>query len=415
MVRFESVRIGDLGKVVTGRTPKTSVKEYYGSDYMFIGPKDLHNHFFIKKSEKTISKIGLDHLRSNVLNGTTILVGCIGWDMGNVGIVNETCATNQQINSITQIKDKYNPLYIYYLLKQKKSFLFQQANVTRTPILNKTKFSDLILRVPQDKGEQDKVTSVLITIDRKIELNNRINAELEAMAKTLYDYWFVQFDFPDANGKPYKTSGRKMVYNETLKRKIPEGWVAGNILRVADLIGGGTPKKSVTNFWGGQIPFFTPSDSISQIYSVATEANITEDGLHGSSTRLLEKDTVLITARGSVGRLMLCGVPMAMNQSCYALKAKTDVSHTYLYFLTKELIHHLHVKASGSVFNSIVSNDIEFTNLALPADNEILSEFSQRAEPMFKKIELGIKENQKLTALRDWLLPMLMNGQVTVK
>lgn len=265
------------------------------------------------------------------------------------------------------------------------------------------------------KIQQEKISSVLREIDKKIELNNRINAELEAMAKTLYDYWFVQFDFPDANGKPYKTSGGKMVYNPTLKREIPEGWEAENVLSVANLLGGGTPTKTIPEYWNGTIPFFTPSDSDKNIFSVATEDYITNEGLKKSSTRLFERHTVFITARGSVGRLALNAVPMAMNQSCYALKAKNGISYTFLFFLTKELIHHLEVKASGSVFNSIVSNDIEFTNLALPKERSIIEKFSAIAEPAFEEIEAATKESKQLSALRDWLLPMLMNGQVTVK
>jgi type I restriction enzyme S subunit len=259
----------------------------------------------------------------------------------------------------------------------------------------------------------DGIAATLKAITGKIELNNRINAEIEAMAKTLYDYWFVQFDFPDANGKPYKTSGGKMVYNPTLKREIPEGWEAENVLSVANLLGGGTPTKTKPEYWNGTIPFFTPSDSDKNVFSVATENYITDEGLKKSSTRLFERHTVFITARGSVGRLALNAVPMAMNQSCYALKAKNGISFTFLFFLTKELIHHLEVKASGSVFNSIVSNDIEFTNLALPKERSLIEKFAAIAEPAFEKIEAATKENKQLSTLRDWLLPMLMNGQVT--
>ena len=259
-----------------------------------------------------------------------------------------------------------------------------------------------------------KIADVLLAIDKKIELNNRINAELEAVAKTLYDYWFVQFDFPDANGKPYKTSGGTLVYNPTLKREIPEGWEASNVLKVAHLLGGGTPTKTKKEYWNGAIPFFTPTDSDKNIFSVETEDYITAEGLKKSSTRLFEPYTVFITARGSVGRLALNAVPMAMNQSCYALRAKDGISYTFLFFLIKELIHHLEVKASGSVFNSIVSNDIEYTNLALPSDTTLMEKYAAIVEPIFEKIESTTKENKKLSSLRDWLLPMLMNGQVTV-
>jgi type I restriction enzyme S subunit len=275
---------------------------------------------------------------------------------------------------------------------------------------------DLLGRLPFELKalkEQQKIAAVLSALDAKIDCNNRINTELVAMAKTLHDYWFVQFDFPDANGKPYQCSGGKMVYNPTLKREIPERWQDSNILAVADLLGGGTPTKKKPEYWNGNIPFFTPTDADGAIFKFETADYITEEGLKMSSTKRFEKNTVLITARGSVGKLVLNAVDMAMNQSCYALRAKPGISYTFLFFLTKELIQHLQVKTSGSVFDSIVSNDIEFTNLAIP-ERDVVEKFAAIVEPAFNRISNNTKENQHLIQLRDWLLPMLMNGQVTV-
>lgn len=313
---------------------------------------------------------------------------------------------------IIRAKESNNTKYLYYAL----NLLNFRNYVTGSaqPKLTKDNLGEIVIHVHKS-DEQKRIASAMSALDNKIELNNSINAELEAMAKTLYDYWFVQFDFPDANGKPYKNSGGKMVYNQTLKREIPEGWEAANVISVADLLGGGTPTKTKSEYWNGRIPFFTPSDSDKNIFLVATENYITDEGLKKSSTRIFDRHTVFVTARGSVGRLALNAVPMAMNQSCYALKARDGISYTFLFFLTKELIHHLEVKASGSVFNSIVSNDIEFTNLALPKDQAIIDKFAAIVEPAFEKIEAATKENKTLSSLRDWLLPMLMNGQVTVE
>ena len=296
------------------------------------------------------------------------------------------------------------------------SYIKRITTGSLVPHISLKQIRDFPVKLPPIE-EQKAAAAVLLAIEKKIELNNRINAELEAMAKTLYDYWFVQFDFPDDSpqGQPYKTSGGKMVYNPTLKREIPEGWEAENVLSVADLLGGGTPTKAKPEYWNGTIPFFTPSDSDKNVFSLVTEDYITNEGLKKSSTRLFERHTVFITARGSVGRLALNAVQMAMNQSCYALKAKNGISYTFLFFLTKELIHHLEVKASGSVFNSIVSNDIEFTDFALPKGRSLIDKFAAIAEPAFEKIEAATKESKNLSALRDWLLPMLMNGQVTVR
>jgi type I restriction enzyme S subunit len=306
--------------------------------------------------------------------------------------------------------------YLYYFLTNDQMLSALQARaenrICSFPQITFDLLSDYKIRVPE-LSEQEKIATILSSLDAKIDCNNRINAELEAMAKTLYDYWFVQFDFPDANGKPYKSSGGKMVYNAALKREIPAGWKDSNILSVADLLGGGTPTKKKPEYWSGDIPFFTPTDADGSIFKFSTADYITDDGLKGSSTKLFGAHTVFITARGSVGRLVLAGVGMAMNQSCYALRAKPGISHTYLFFLAKELIHHLQVKSSGSVFDSIVSSDIEFTYLAIP-ESTIIEKFAAVVEPAFEKIANNTKENQYLTQLRDWLLPMLMNGQVTV-
>ncbi|MCG7870251.1 MAG: restriction endonuclease subunit S [Candidatus Thiodiazotropha taylori] len=312
-------------------------------------------------------------------------------------------------------KSNYDIDFIYYALKLELKRLRERSQGSQTkfltmPILTGIQLQDI------DNDEQQVVADVLKAIDKKIDCNNRISSEIEEMIKTVFDYWFVQFDFPDSNGKPYKTSGGEMAYNATLKRDIPANWTDGNVLSVADLLGGGTPSKKKAEYWGGDIPFFTPTDADGAVFKYSTEDHITELGLKESSTKLFNKNTVFISARGSVGKLLLTGVDMAMNQSCYALRAKQGISHTYLYFLVKELIHHLKVKASvsGSVFNSIVTNDIEFTNLSIPT-KEVVQKFAVIAEPMFEQIANNTRQNQQLTQLRDWLLPMLMNGQVTVK
>ena len=308
--------------------------------------------------------------------------------------------------------EQSSELFMHYVFTYIRRAIQNSATGSIQDNINIEYLTSLKFKIPV-KNYQDKIAAVLSSLDAKIDCNNRINAELEAMAKTLYDYWFVQFDFPDANGKPYKFSGGKMVYNATLKREIPEGWKDSSVLAIADLLGGGTPTKKKPEYWSGNIPFFTPTDADGRIFRFSTADYITEKGLKASSTKLFSKHTVFITARGSVGRLVLAGVDMAMNQSCYALRAKAGISHVFLFFLAKELIHHLQVKSSGSVFDSIVSNDIELTKLAIPK-GELIEKFAAAVEPAFEKIANNTKENQQLAQLRDWLLPLLMNGQVTV-
>ena len=313
-----------------------------------------------------------------------------------------------RVNS--NIDSKFLKYYLQSPLGQKEIFK-NNSGSTVAGISAKT-FKNILVSHPTDINEQKRIGHILYSIDKKIDCNNRINAELESMAKILYDYWFVQFDFPDSRGKPYKSSGGHMTYNDVLKREIPNLWKNSNILAIADVLGGGTPTKKNAEFWGGTIPFFTPTDAGGSIFKFSTTDYITDSGLIGSSTKLFDRYTIFITARGSVGKLVITGVEMAMNQSCYALRSKKDISHVFLFFLAKELIHHLQVKSSGSVFDSIVSNDIELTELAIPPI-DLIQQFSAITEPLFEKVSINTKENERLAELRDWLLPMLMNGQVT--
>ena len=240
-----------------------------------------------------------------------------------------------------------------------------------------------------------------------------LNQNLEAIAKQLYDYWFVQFDFPNEEGKPYKSSGGKMVWNEKLKREIPKGWHASNVCSIADILSGGTPSKQEPTFWNnGTIPFFGPTDYGGSIFQIETAENITAKGLSRCASSLFDVGTIIITARGSIGKMVIVGTPMAMNQSCYALKSKNN-EFEYLFFLTAQLIECLKAKGSGSTFKSIISSDIEQSTLCI-APQSFITQFGHVVKPIFEKIKGNSFEIATLTKQRDELLPLLMNGQVSV-
>jgi type I restriction enzyme, S subunit len=317
-------------------------------------------------------------------------------------------------NTALFIKDfKGNhPRYIYYLLKTLG--LGDRKTGSGVPTMNRNHLYPLKVNAHLSFETQEKVANTLACLDRKIEFNNAINSEAELFLKSIYDYWFVQFDFPNEQGLPYKENGGKLVWNEEIKQNIPVGWSCSNILTVANLLGGGTPTKKNPEYWNGSLPFFTPTDADGSIFKYTTEEYITKLGLENSSTRLFEENTLFITARGSIGRLVLAGVKMAMNQSCYALRAKEGIGHPYLFNLTKELIRHLKIKASGSVFDSIVMSDIENSKFAIP-DKKLIHKFDQATEGLFSLIGENSKENSMLAEIRDWLLPMIMNGQVKFK
>ena len=383
----------------------------------------IYNHSFDVATTRYISERSFN--KNQLCIGDIIVEksgGTVTCSTGRVIYVNEDIIKNNNplvcSNFCTafKVKKEWDTQYIYYFLRHlHKQGIFMNFEGKTSGIHNldiNTAYS--AIEIPNiDLKAQEQISSLLSKIDRKITLNRAINRNLEALAKQLYDYWFVQFDFPNEEGKPYKSSGGKMVWNEKLKRKIPESWYGENICQIADILSGGTPSKKEATYWeGGTIPFFGPTDYSGNIFQISTAEKITEDGLLHCSSSLFEEDTIIITARGSIGKLVIVGTPMAMNQSCYALKAKNE-EYEYLYFLTCQLIEYLKTKGSGSVFKSIITSDIENSILCI-GNKKIISLFCEKIKPIFSKIKENTVEIENLTKQRDELLPLLMNSQVSV-
>lgn len=415
-------KLGDIGKVVTGKTPLTSDKENYGEGYMFIGPSDLHVNMVITDSEKHITRKGIESIGNNSIDGLSVLVGCIGWDMGNVALVEGKCATNQQINALTCFNNKVNPYYIYYWLKGKKEFLFKKANVTRTPILNKSDFSNIEIELPSLEI-QNKIANTLKMIDLKIENNNRTNMELESMAKTIYDYWFLQFEFPNEDGKPYKSSGGKMVWNEELKRAIPEGWKCDILKEYINLTKGiSYTRENIKS--GKGIPMINlASIDINRNYK-PNELKFYE-GEYNYEKEVYSEDmliacTDLTRNANIVGSPIL--VPNIAEKYLYSMDlAKLnllteELEPMYIYMTLRTEYYHNYIKgfATGTNVMHLNTEGIGWFKICFP-DKGIQKKFSALIKEIHKKKCKIIKENQELISLRDFLLPLLMNGQAGFK
>lgn len=353
-----------IGRVVTGKTPSTAVPEYYDGEIMFITPTELHTDFTVEKSEKTITQAGFDSIRTNTIRGTSVMVGCIGWDMGNIALCTETCATNQQINSITDIKSGYNPLYLYYWLKTKKDYLFSIASVTRTPILSKSIFEEILVPMPK-KDRQDAVARALSSIDKKIVLNNHINDNLEQQAQLIFDYMFKDI------------SGSKRLGEVIIPKR-------GNPLLTKDAIWGDVPVVA-----GG----LEPSTYHNKANTVAPVITISSSG-------------------ANAGFVNLWGVPVWSSDSSYIDSTMTPYVYFWYAFL-KRYQNNIYSIQTGSAQPHIYPNHIASLPIG-DLDAKKIEEYTQRVTPMFLTIAQNYRENRQLTSLRDWLLPMLMNGQATV-
>ena len=299
-------------------------------------------------------------------------------------------------------------LFMHYVFTYIRRAIQNSASGSIQDNINIDYLTGLTFKVPV-KDYQDKIVAVLSVLDAKIELNNRINAELEAMAKTLYDYWFVQFDFPDENGKPYKSSGGKMVYNETLKREIPEGWEDDSLWNIADYFNGLAMQKHrpTSDDYLRVIKIKEMTEGFSDKTekaktSIPREAVVNDgDVLFSWSATLL----VQIWSRG-VG---------ALNQHIFKVTSK-KYPKTFFYYELRNYLNHFKMMAEKrkTTMGHITQEHLKQSRIVIPK-KELIEAMDAQLKPIFQKQMMLEKENQQLTQLRDWLLPMLMNGQITVK
>ena len=297
------------------------------------------------------------------------------------------------------------------LVKQQLSAAAQQTKIRHT---SPDKIKDCIVWIPELE-EQKRIGKLLRTIDLKIELNRQLNQNLEAMAKQLYDYWFVQFDFPDENGKPYKSSGGKMVWDKRLKREIPLLWKAKIVEEVADVYNGATPSTVNELNYGGDIVWITPKDlsDQKQKFVYQGERNISQVGYDSCSTHLLPSNTILMSSRAPIGLLAIAKTELCTNQGFKSFVSKSKNIATYLYYYLQYHITQIEQLGTGTTFKEVSREDILKFPMLKPSDNvldlweEIVSALNDR------QLEIQ-KENENLIKQRDELLPLLMNGQVSV-
>ncbi len=419
---MNKVKLKDIVDIYNGSTPSTSDIDNFNGDIPWITPKDLSDRKtrFINYGERNITDKGLKSIGGKLLPAGTILFSSRA-PIGLMSINTIEASTNQGFKNMVCKPDKVFNIYLYYLLKTKVSKIQELGTGTTFKEVSKSTIENFELNLIEDLPTQQKIAAVLSALDDKIELNNKINAELEAMAKTLYDYWFVQFDFPNKEGKPYKSSGGKMVYNPILKREIPVGWEVKTIGDYCRSTGGFAFKSS---WWTNE------GDPVIKIKDI--QENYTIDLSDLSYVDLSDKkvDEKFIAKPGNI-LIAMTGATVGK----YAIVPYTNndlyVNQRVGYFNLGNnpvlrlpfLINSLNqpyfreaifTLASGAAQPNISNEQINNISLIIPI-KDLIDKYNQHISDFYKRILLNQTQNQELAQLRDWLLPMLMNGQVKVE
>lgn len=326
-----------------------------------------------------------------------IILGRVGAYCGSVAYCPDdfNATDNTLITSCDEEKIDY--CFAYYLLKQYKLNGF--AGGSAQPLITQGLLNHLKCDIPA-LNIQKKIVEILSAYDNLIENNNKRIKILEQMAENLYKEWFVRFRFPGHETTP-------------LENGIPKGWSFAPFSQNADVMSGGTPSTDNPNYYDGSIPFFTPKDCDDSFFVFETITNITEDGLNHCNSQLYPENTIAITARGTVGNVALFAYPMAMNQSCFALKSDKLNNQFYLFFAIKNEVLKLKKMANGGVFDTIVVKSFDHIPLTIPSE-DVLKKFERLITPIMKAIrEIQISSNN-LIKQRDLLLPRLMSGKLAV-
>ena len=401
---WREVKVSEIGKIVTGKTPKTAISENYGGNIPFLTPSDDMNIKKVKSTARTLSEMGLNSVKNCLLPAKSICVSCIGSVLGKVVLTSEPTVTNQQINSIVP-DEKFDPDFIYYgmtILGKHLNYLSKTS--TAVPIINKTTFSNFSIIVPTIE-EQKSIAHILSTLDDKIEVNNQINKTLENMAQAIFKQWFVDFEFPNEEGEPYKSSGGEMVESEL--GMIPKGWEVGKLDDIATIVMGQSPKGTSYNEVGEGEVFYQGRTDFSSRFPIrrlfTTEPK-----------RMANDGDVLMSVRAPVGDLNVANERCCIGRGLSAISSSADLS-SYILYVMHDLRERLNVyNGEGTVFGSINQKDLKSIKVISSCDNKTEIAFDDLIQPIDRMIRNNEDETRRLINLRDRLLPKLLSGEIRV-
>ena len=336
--------------------------------------------------------------------------------LGSTAIIPESgrYIQSQDVAKIVCKKHLLDKDFAFYLVssnlvKQQLSAAAQQTKIRHT---SPDKIKDCTVWIPELE-EQKRIGKLLRTIDLKIELNRAINHNLEAMAKQLYDYWFVQFDFPNEEGKPYKSSGGEMVGNEDLKREIPKGWSVMSIGEVENnIITGKTPSCADEDNFGGHIPFITIDDIRGNLFVFNSQRTLSTKGAESQAKKYLPIGSLSVSCIGTIGVMGFIAKLSQTNQQINSVVFENEYNREFVYFALKLYFENAKTKI-GNVFANMSKDEFASIKVVYPP-KRILQAFHDKVAAIFDNIRNNIDEINTLTKQRDELLPLLMNGQVSI-
>lgn len=397
-----------------------TVKDDIDGEYFLLSNKNIvDGNIVIGKNERKINKVTFDKINKRTkLEVGDVVISTVG-TIGKTAVIednNINYVFQRSVGIIKVDKNKLNPYYLKYQLDSEE-FQKRMIKLSKGAIQKCLYISDLEeLEIKTvELEEQNKIANKLKSIDDKIKNNIKIINELEQMIKTIYDYWFLQFDFPNKDGKPYKFNAGKMIWNESLKREIPCEW---NVKRIVDIenniITGKTPSTKDEENFNGDIPFITIDDIRKGLYVSNTIRTLSEKGANSQIKKYIPEDAICVTCIATVGLIGIATKKSQTNQQINSIVCKNKNNIYYLINALNNYFKYSSGAKSGNIFDNMNKDDFSSIELVYPTEN-ILKLFTQKVEPAYYKIKSCILENEELINLKEFLLPLLINNQITIK
>jgi type I restriction enzyme S subunit len=406
---WQTKTLNELGSFRRGKSkhrPRNDKALFENGNYPLIQTGEIKEaNLYITNHINTYNEFGLKQSKLWPKNTLCITIAA---NIAETAILKYPMCFPDSVVGFNAFENESSELFMHYVFTYIKRTIQNAASGSIQDNINIDFLTNLNFKIP-NKEKQDIIAKVLSDLDAKIELNNKINTELEAMAKTLYDYWFVQFDFPDANGKPYKTSGGKMLWNEELKREIPEGWEVKTLLDIAIFTNGLACQKFRPN---------ENEDSYRVIKIREMGTGFTENSEYVSinipEKVVITNGDILFSWSATLDVKIWTGGIGALNQHIFKITSK-DFPKSYYYFELLNYLQHFKMQAElrKTTMGHITQDHLKQSRITIPTLDLIIKLDTIIKPILEKKVKLE-EENQELASLRDWLLPMLMNGQVTV-